>query len=146
MRHNKTMSGGAFEELQAGEALKLKSYRDGGGVWTIGWGHTGPDVTAGMTITRNQAVSFLEHDLTAAFASIDKLVRVELTQGQFDAVTDFVFNLGAGQLQNSTLLKRLNAGDYVGASQELVRWVYDNGKLYNGLAKRRGREFIRWYS
>jgi len=140
------MSDGALTELQEGEALKLVGYLDGGGVPTNGWGHTGPDVWKGQKITREQAVTWLRADLADVYRAIDKFVKVKLTQGQFDSIADFTFNLGAGQLEKSTLLSRLNAGDYVGASQELVRWLYDNGKLVRGLAKRRGREFIRWYS
>ncbi len=145
MQHGKTMSAVAFQELQDGEALRLKAYLDGGGVPTIGWGHT-EGVALGHVITRPMAVQLLAADLAATYAAIDRLVTVPLKQGQFDCLADFTFNLGEGQLKGSTLLRRLNARDYVGASQELVRWLYDNGQLVNGLAKRRGREFARWYS
>ena len=125
------------------EGLRLSAYKCPAGVWTIGYGHTA-GVKEGQTITADQANAFLEADLTAAAAQVDKLVKVPLTPQQRGALASFVFNLGSGSLQSSTLLRLLNQGDYAGAAGEFGRWVYAtvNGVKTQlpGLVKRRAAE------
>ena len=118
------------------ESLRLKAYPDAGGVPTIGWGHTA-GVKLGDTCTAGQAIAWLYADLDSSVAAVNRLVSVALTQGEFDALVDFTYNLGAGSLENSTLLRLLNAGDYAAAASELEKWDYACGKQCAGLVRRR---------
>ncbi|KVL67387.1 lysozyme [Burkholderia ubonensis] len=134
------------------EGCRLTAYQDSVGVWTIGYGHTGPDVYKGLTITQAQAEALLMKDIAKATAAVNRLVTLDragdpdtdglpdLTQEEFDALVDFTFNLGAGNLASSTLLKKLNAGDIEGAAAEFPKWVHAGGKVLAGLVKRRDAE------
>lgn len=122
------------------EGLRLKAYQDTGGVWTIGYGHTGPEVKKGLVITREQAEEYLATDLHEAELAVQRCVHWGMSQHQFDALVSFVYNLGVKQFENSTLLKKLNAKDILGASKEFGRWVYDDGKVQPGLIERREAE------
>jgi len=125
------------------EGLRLTAYPDpgtGGAPWTIGYGHTGPDVHPGLTITQQQAENLLATDIQTASDAVNRLVKYELTQEEFDALVDFTYNCGAGNLQASTLLKKVNAGDMVGASKEFAKWNLANGHVLQGLVKRRQEE------
>ena len=127
------------------EGLRLDAYQDSGGVWTIGYGHTsaagGMRVDKGLRITSQQAEQLLQDDLARmTYPVIERWVSVPLTQGQFDALSSFIYNLGEGQVSQSTLLKLLNAKDYQGASNEFDRWVYAGGTKVNGLIRRRQSE------
>lgn len=119
------------------EGLRLAAYRDLAGVWTVGYGHTGPDVVEGMTITEAEAELLLGHDVAVAAACVEAAVAVDLTQGQFDALVDFVFNLGCGALRGSTLLRRVNAGEFALAAAEFSRWTHAGGAVVPGLLARR---------
>jgi lysozyme len=128
---------------EAAEALRLTAYPDPatrGDPWTIGYGHTGADVYPGLTITRDKAEQLLQADVRTAESAVKRLVRVALTQGQYDALVDFVFNIGETQFASSTLLRKLNAGDYRSASFEFDRWNKAGGRILNGLVKRRDNE------
>lgn len=125
------------------EGCRLVSYPDpgtGGAPWTCGYGHTGPDVKPGMTVTQAQADAWIVEDLGRAAQSVNALVHVALTQNQFDALADFVFNVGAGNLRSSTLLRKLNAGDYAGAANQFLLWDKAGGRPLKGLTKRRQAE------
>lgn len=121
------------------EGLYLNAYLCPAGVPTIGYGHT-EGVKLGQTITAAQAEAFLSADLTDAARQVDKLVKVPLTANQRGALASFVFNLGAGSLASSTLLKLLNAKDYAGAAAQFDQWVHAAGKVLPGLVKRRAAE------
>jgi lysozyme len=124
------------------EGLRLKAYPDpasGGDPWTIGYGHT-LDVEPGDTCTLEEAEQWLLDDCADAEVAILRHVKVPLSQGQLDALISFVFNLGAGNFAKSTLLRKLNAGDYVGAWQEFPRWNKAAGKVMPGLSRRRAAE------
>jgi lysozyme len=126
--------------VKESEGLVLTPYTDSGGVWTVGWGH---ELLLGESrdpITEDQAESLLDNDLGIACAAVQHLVTVPLTQGQLDALTDFVFNLGSGRFATSTMLAKLNAGDYAGAANQFGRWVYDNGVREPGLVTRRAKD------
>src|SRR6185312_14346538 len=97
--------------VRAHEGLRLESYQDSVGVWTIGYGHT-KGVQPGQTCSQHQADEWLEQDLIEAENAVSKLVKVPLTDNQFAALVSFTFNLGAGKLAGSTLLKKLNEGGY----------------------------------
>ncbi|MBM2884118.1 lysozyme [Chromobacterium phragmitis] len=126
--------------VQKFEGLRLTAYRDIVGVLTIGYGHTGPDVTPGLTITQPRAVALLQQDLAKFEAGVSRLVKAPLSQNQFDALVSFSYNLGLGSLQNSTLLRLLNAGDYVGAAGQFILWDKAGGKAVPGLLARRSAE------
>ena len=122
------------------EGCKLEAYQCSAGVWTIGYGHTGSDVTKGRKITLTEAESLLKQDLIIHCNNVSKLVKVKLNQNQFDALVSFEYNIGYGNLNSSTLLKLLNKGDYTGAAGQFDRWVYAGGKILAGLQKRRKTE------
>jgi lysozyme len=122
------------------EGLRLTAYQDSVGVWTIGYGHTGSDVRPGLTITQEQASALLQQDVAGAVAAVNRLVTVTLTQNQFDALVDFTFNEGQGNLASSTLLRELNAGNTAGAAAQFLVWVYAGGVQLPGLVKRRQAE------
>jgi len=125
------------------EGCRLIAYPDpgtGGDPWTIGYGHTGPDVHPGMTITLEQAEDLLAQDVKRAEADVNAKLTVKVSQEEFDALVDFAFNCGCGNLNNSTLLKKLNAGDFEGAAQEFLKWDMAAGHHMAGLLKRRQAE------
>ena len=126
------------------EGLRLSAYRDAAGIWTIGYGHTaaaGPPVpVAAMTITAAEADAILGRDLARFEAAVARLVTVALSQGEFDALVSFAFNVGEGALGRSTLLKKLNAGDRSGAAAEFGRWNKAGGRVLAGLTRRRAEE------
>jgi lysozyme len=133
-----SMKGRQF--IQRFEACKLLAYLCPANVWTCGWGHTGPDVFKGKRITQLTADSLFEQDLEKFESGVNHLVRVPLTQGQFDALVSFSYNCGLGNLSSSTLLKMLNAGQYDQAADQFRRWNQSNGKVLAGLTIRREQE------
>lgn len=122
------------------EQCRLRAYLDTGGVLTIGWGHTGPDVTKGMKITQVRADELLREDLLEAELAVNQLVPFGLAEHQFDALVSLVFNIGKTAFKNSTLLRMLKLGDILGTSKQFGRWIHDNGKKLNGLIERREAE------
>lgn len=121
------------------ETLRLVAYPDVGGVWTIGWGHTF-DVREGDTCTGLQALQWLLSDIKTAEHNVNVLVKVELTQAEFDALVDFAFNVGVEAFRDSTMLRFLNLSNYLGAANEFERWHYVKGKECAGLLRRREQE------
>lgn len=120
------------------ESLRLESYEDSVGVWTIGWGHTNKEkIVEGIKITQDEADAYLQNDLKKFEDGVNQLVTVPLNENQFSALVSFSFNLGLGNLKNSTLLKYLNEGDSFNASKEFVKWSKAGGKRLGGLVKRR---------
>lgn len=126
------------------EGLRLEAYIDPVGIWTIGCGHTGPDVHRGLKISRARAMQLLREDVREAEEAVNRLVERPLNQAQFDALTSFAFNAGGGALGASTLLRRLNGGDHRGAQAEFAKWVKGTigGKkvALPGLVRRRAAE------
>lgn len=126
------------------EGCKLTAYQDSVGVWTIGYGWTQPvdgkPIRAGMTIKQETAERLLKTGLVSYESDVSRLVKVGLTQEQFDALVSFTYNLGARSLSTSTLLRKLNVGDYAGAADEFLRWNKAGGKVLNGLTRRREAE------
>jgi lysozyme len=122
------------------EGVRLTAYPDVRGVWTIGYGHTGPDVHPGLTITQAQAEQLLLGDVAHAVVAVNRCVTVDLNQDEFDALVDFAFNAGCGALEGSTLLKDLNAGNYTAAEGQFAEWDYAAGKVVAGLLRRREAE------
>lgn len=131
------------------EGLRLKVYRDpGAGAWTIGYGHKvqpgepyhpyGP-VTE---ITLEEANRLFDQDTRTATAAVTNYVKVPLTENQRAALISFVYNIGTGAFYGSTMLRRLNSGDYAGAAAEFARWNKDDGKVVPILTARRERERV----
>ena len=123
--------------IQDFEGLALKAYKDPIGVWTWGYGSTGPHVTPDKVGTKEEAEQLLKKDLERFEKGVSDLVKVPLNQNQFDSLVSFSFNLGLSNLKSSTLLKKLNASDYQGAADEILRWNRAGGKVLNGLTRRR---------
>ena len=119
------------------EGCELTAYQDQGGVLSVGYGHTGDDVCEGMTITQEQADDFLEQDLQTSQNAIDQLVTVPLTKNQNGALLSFVYNVGQGNFKKSTLLKRLNANQYLLAADQFPAWDKVDGLVNAGLHRRR---------
>lgn len=134
----------AFEGLHKVKSDgNVRSYRCPAGRWTIGYGHT-HGVRSGETITPEEAEDLLRKDLQDCEAAVERLVKVDLTQNQFDALVSFVFNLGQGNFGSSTLLRKLNRGEYESAAEEFIRWnkarVDGELKALPGLTRRRSAE------
>jgi lysozyme len=126
--------------LKKFEGCKLKAYKDIVGVLTIGYGHTGSDVTDGKTITKGEAEELLLKDLGRFEKGIEDLLKVAVSENQFSALVVFAYNIGLNALSGSTLLKKLNAGDIIGASDQFLRWNRAGGKEVEGLTNRRHAE------
>lgn len=129
------------------EGCRLTAYPDpgtGGDPWTIGYGWTHPvdgkPVKRGMTIDQATADRLLKTGLVGYENDVLKVAKVKLTQGQFDALVSFAYNVGSRALSTSTLLKKLNDGDIKGAADEFLRWNKVGGKVLNGLTRRREAE------
>lgn len=127
----------AIEIIKESEGLELESYYDPAGVLTIGYGTTGHRVYVGMKITEEQALEWLMEHLMEADGYIDRYVKVPINNNQRNALISFIYNVGVGNFRESTLLRKLNMGDYEGAGNEFKRWKYGGGKVLNGLVKRR---------
>ena len=135
--------------LRSFEGCELEAYPDGGGVWTIGYGHI-EGVHSGMKISQAIADELLRQDAEAKVADVNRLIgAAPTTQCQFDALTCLIFNIGAGNpshvppipgLATSTVLKRHKLRNYMGASNAFVMWNRDNGKIIPGLTRRRQAE------
>ena len=134
-----------IEKLKAFEGLRTAAYRDAAGVLTIGYGHTGSDISEGDRISEYWAKELLRNDLGATEAAVRRL-HVARTQGQFDALVSFSFNVGIGRLHRSSLLKVIrNGGSKAQIQREFKRWVYAGGKRQAGLERRREWEAERFF-
>lgn len=134
--------------VRRSEGKRLRAYQDTGGVWTIGYGHTGPDVFPGLVIDDARAEELLLLDMQEAV--IDALLLMPrlatMPAACLAALSDFVFNLGAAQTKTSTLRRRINAGEFEDVPYQLSRWKYDNGVVQPGLVIRRAAEIALWES
>ena len=127
------------------EGCRLEAYYCSGGVLTIGYGHTG-GVKESDTITQEEAEKLLRADVFKFEEYVEDNVMVELDQGQFDALVAWTFNLGPGNLRESTMLKRLNEADYASVPSEMKRWNKAGGKTLDGLIRRRNAEALLFQS
>ncbi|MET3560721.1 lysozyme [Bartonella japonica] len=137
-----------LELIKRWEGLRLEAYRDTACIWTIGYGHTSdagkPLVKKGMCITQKQAEEILCEDLKQFEKAVDEAVTVSLTDAQFAALVSFCYNIGTAAFCKSTLLKKLNQGDYESVPVELQKWNKVGGKPLRGLANRRAAEAGLW--
>ena len=122
------------------EGLRLEAYQDCAGNWTIGYGHAGPMVLPGQSISEAEAAKLLHADLAKAVACVNHAVQAVISQGQFDAMVDFCFNAGRGNFAQSTLLRKVNSGDLRGAAAQFALWVHAGGEVVAGLVRRRKAE------
>jgi lysozyme len=139
------LSAEGLELIKRSEGFRDHAYTDVAGFPTIGYGHR---IAAGESfpngVNEQRAEAILAADVGEAERAVARLVKVELTQGQLDALVDFCFNLGAGRLAGSTLLKELNAGQYGAAAGQLLVWDHAGGQVNAGLKARREAEFRLW--
>lgn len=133
------ISENGLDLIKRWEGLSLTAYVCPGGKRTIGYGHTG-EYSKRSRISRAQANELLIRDVHRKELAVNRLVIVPLTQNQFDALVSFTFNLGAARLKRSTLLKKLNRGDYAGAADEFPKWRNAGGRVLEGLEFRRAEE------
>lgn len=130
------------------EGVRLRAYQCSAGVWTIGVGHTAamgdPKPVDGMKITESEADAILRRDLSAIEKDVASCLNVVVSQRQFDVLVSFVFNVGIGAFRKSTLLKKLNSGDYEAVPSELMKWTRAGGKVVQGLVNRRKAEADYW--
>lgn len=140
-----------IEHLKRWEGLRLEAYPDPGSrnghPWTIGYGHTSDSkmkVTPGLRITEKEADELLAWDAGEAASAVDRLVAVPLTDNQRGALVSFVLNIGEDEFRGSTLLRKLNAGEYDAVPAQLARWIYNDGKKMDGLVNRRAAEAGLW--
>lgn len=123
------------------EGLELEAYQDAVGIWTIGYGHTGPDVKPGMRITEKEADNLLSKRLAREFEpGVNSAIRGDVNQNEFDALVSLAYNIGVSALKKSTVIKRLNKGDIMGAADAILWWNKAGGRVLNGLVRRRAAE------
>ena len=147
-----TPSKACFDLIKQFEGFRTKAYLCPAGLLTIGYGHTGADVLPGMRITEAQGDDLLRKDVAKFAAMVEKSLTAKVSQGQFDALVSFCFNTGPGKagvkdglitLKNgnpSSLLRKTNSGDKLGAAAEFDKWTKANGQELRGLVARREAE------
>ena len=137
-----TPSKNCYDLIKEFEGCKLEAYPDpatGGEPITIGYGHTG-GVKLGEVITQEQADEYLISDVKRFADAVNQMVTVPITQSEFDALCSFAFNLGIGNLRNSTLLRKLNSGNKDSAANQFLVWNMAGGRVMAGLTRRREAE------
>lgn len=157
---NKTLSDAGLRALIQREGARGRMYHDSAGLATIGVGHLlsrdeqatgtlairGHPVAWRTGLTKRQIAALLDQDAAAAEDAVNALVTVPIDQDQFDALVSFVFNVGISTFKSSTLLRKLNRGNYTAVPQEMKRWIYSAGRVVAGLIKRREREAEQWFT
>lgn len=133
----------AIPLIQRFEGCRLVAYPDpgtGGIPWTIGWGATGPGIAPGVKWTQQQADARLRDDVGKFAGKVARLVKVPTEHYEMAALISFAYNVGTGALADSTLLRKLNAGDKAGAAAQFARWNKAGGRVMRGLTNRRAAE------
>lgn len=138
-----TPSNNCIDMVKHFEGFRALAYLCPANVWTIGYGRT-KNVKDGDITSMPQATRDLEEELIEFSEQVLSVVDVELSQNEFDALTSWTYNLGVGNLQSSTLLKKLNAGDKASVPSEMLRWNKAAGKVLAGLTTRRQAEADLW--
>ena len=128
------------------EGCRLQAYQDSVGVWTIGWGHTGPEVHSGLVWTQKQADDQLESDVNSFAIEVQNLLNHSATQGQYDAMVSFAYNLGINAFRKSILLQKFNSHDIIGAARDIGEYTHAGGQIMEGLVRRRVAEIVRFMS
>lgn len=122
------------------EGLRLSAYQDSGGKWTVGYGHTGPEVQSGYTVTLPEATTLLQSDIGRLWEGARNNITYPLEQNHVDALGDWAFNMGPGRFRGSQLLEAINRGDWEYAALQLGKWVYQGKVKLPGLVCRRKTE------
>jgi len=140
-----SINAAALDLIKSFEGLRLTAYRDPVGIWTIGYGTTadagvGIAPAAGMTITEAQASEYLRRAVEKFAAAIRPAITMPVNENQFGALVSLAYNIGPAAFEKSTLLKKLNSGDYAGAADQFARWNKAGGKVLAGLTRRRAAE------
>jgi lysozyme len=138
-RNAVALSAAGLVALASWEAFRSEPYRDIGGVWTDGFGNTN-NVQPSKSVSVPQALNQLLINVRTAEGAVNTCITKPMTQGEYDAFVKFTFNVGNRAFCNSTLVRKFNAGDNVGACNELSKWVYVKGQRVHGLANRREAE------
>lgn len=128
------------EMIKPWESCKLTAYLCPAKKWTVGWGSTGPDVVRGVVWTQEQADNRLLLDAAKAERTVKRMVKVPLRECELAALISLVYNIGPTQFETSTLLRKLNADDFLAAAQQFDRWIFAKGQKLKGLVKRRAAE------
>lgn len=131
-----------LDAIKQHEGFRADVYDDGAGFLTIGYGHklTPDEIGVLTTVSFAKASELLRRDVAAAELAVNDAVKVDLAQGEFDALVSLVFNIGAGAFRRSRLLRKLNAGDRAGAEREFSKWIFAGGRKLAGLVNRRAAE------
>lgn len=128
------------ELIKAFEGCKLRAYQDSGGLWTVGWGHTGNDIGPSTVWTQEQADEALKWDLYRVYAPVRVLVGNGTSIHQLEAMASLAYNIGISAFRKSTLLKKFNKEDVLGAADQFLVWNKVKGKVVDGLTNRRKKE------
>lgn len=135
------------EKMRSWEGLRLKAYKCPAGVLTVGYGHTGPDVRPGMTVTKAEAERLFSADVDRFSSGVGRLLPGGVKQTQFDALVSLAYNIGLGNFSRSSLLRRVKADPADPAiRQEFMKWVYAGGAKLPGLVGRRKAEADHYFS
>jgi lysozyme len=126
--------------IKRNEGCRLESYQDVGGVWTIGFGHTGAEVVSGLVWTQQQADEQLNKDLLRFETGVEDLLAVSVNDNQFSALVSLAYNIGLGNLARSGLLKKVNDENFTSAAASFLLWNKASGKIVDALTKRREEE------
>jgi lysozyme len=135
-----TISPNCTDLIEEFEGCKLTAYQDQNGIWTVGYGHTGWNVTRGTTITQAVAAAFLIEDTENTVNYLNKVIKVSVTQNQFDALVSLTFNIGIGHFSASTCLQYLNKSQFTKAADAILLWNHTGGVVDPGLVRRREAE------
>ncbi|HHR5901454.1 TPA: lysozyme [Providencia alcalifaciens] len=127
----------ALTVIEYFEGVRYEPYEDVSGVLTVCYGHTGKDIIPTKTYTEAECKALLEKDLAIVAKAVDPLIKVNIPDYTRAALYSFTYNVGTGAFSRSTLLKKLNTGDRIGACNELKRWIYAGGVKWKGLMTRR---------
>lgn len=130
----------AIDLIKQFEGCRLEAYQDSGGVWTVGWGSTGPGITERTVISQGVADGMLKSDVAVVSEAVGRLVGISCNQNMFDSLVSFAYNVGVNALKGSTLLKLLLAGHKEKAADEFLKWNHVNGQVVAGLTSRREAE------
>ena len=137
MRH---INQAGLELIESFEGLRLKAYTDSVGIWTIGYGHTGPEVVKGLEISRDQAEDLLRNDLGTAERGVEAALGDVGNSNQFSACVSLAFNVGVHAFAGSSIVKLMKAGDMFGAADRFMQWNKAGGQVVKGLTRRREAE------
>lgn len=140
LRDTMRASKNAVDLIRHWEGCRLEAYQDIGGVWTVGFGTTGPGIHEGTKVSEAIAVAMLKSDIAQVSDAVSRLVGLHTSQNQFDAIVSFAYNVGTGAFKSSRMLKLILAGKKEEASQEFLKWNHVGGVIVAGLMARREAE------